>query len=83
MSRIVFLLEERSIAALLDGLLPRFFPGLRLLCVPHEEKHDLEKSIPREATRVARAGCPIRGRVRQRRLRLLPAQEWPPEALPG
>ena len=27
MSRIVFLLEERSMQVLLDGLLPRLFPG--------------------------------------------------------
>lgn len=31
---------------LLDGLLPRFFPDLAFLSVPHEGKHDLEKSIP-------------------------------------
>lgn len=33
---------------LLDGLLPRLFPGLPFLCVPHEGKQDLEKSIPRK-----------------------------------
>lgn len=33
---------------LLDGLLPRLFPTLRFLCVPHEGKNDLEKSIPRK-----------------------------------
>ncbi len=33
---------------LLDGLLPRLFPGLPFLCVPHEGKHDLERSIPRK-----------------------------------
>ena len=27
MNRIVFLLEERSMQVLLDGLLPRLFPG--------------------------------------------------------
>ena len=37
MSRIVFLLEERSMQVLLDGLLPRLFPDLPFLCVPHEE----------------------------------------------
>lgn len=48
MSRVVFLLEERSIKALLDELLPRVVPGLRFLCVPHEGKADLERSVPRK-----------------------------------
>jgi len=48
MSRIVFLLEEYSMKVLLDGLLPRLFPDLPFLCVPHEGKQDLEKSIPRK-----------------------------------
>ena len=48
MSRIVFLLEERSMKALLDGLLPRAFPDMQFQCVPHEGKQDLEKSIPRK-----------------------------------
>jgi hypothetical protein len=48
MSRIVFLLEERSMKVLLDGLLSRIFPDLRFLCVPHEGKQDLEQSIPRK-----------------------------------
>ncbi len=48
MSRIVFLLEERSMKVLLDGMLPRLFPGMRFLCVPHEGKNDLERSIPRK-----------------------------------
>jgi len=33
---------------LLEGLLPRLFPSLPFLCVPHEGKQDLEKSIPRK-----------------------------------
>ena len=33
---------------LLDGLLPRLFPGLPFQCVPHEGKTDLERSIPRK-----------------------------------
>lgn len=45
MGRIVFLLEEPSIQALLEGLLPRLFPGLSFLCVPHEGKTDLERNI--------------------------------------
>jgi hypothetical protein len=48
MSRIVFLLEEYSMKVLLDELLPRLFPGLPFLCVPHEGKQDLERSIPRK-----------------------------------
>ncbi len=48
MDRIVFLLEERSMKVLLDGLLPRLFPNLQFSCVPHEGKQDLEKSIPRK-----------------------------------
>ncbi len=32
----------------LDALLPRLFPALSFLCVPHEGKQDLEKSIPRK-----------------------------------
>ena len=30
---------------LLDGLLPRLFPGLLFQCVPHDGKTDLERSI--------------------------------------
>jgi len=48
MSRVVFLLEERSMKTLLDGLIPRLFPDLPFLCVPHEGKRDLELSIPRK-----------------------------------
>ena len=48
MSRLVFLLEEYSAKVLLDGFLPRLFPNLAFLCVPHEGKQDLEKSIPRK-----------------------------------
>lgn len=48
MGRVVFLLEEKSMKVLLDGLLPRIVPSLDFLCVPHEGKQDLEKSIPRK-----------------------------------
>ena len=48
MGRVVFLLEEYSMKALLDGLLPRLFPQLVFQCVPHDGKGDLEKSIPRK-----------------------------------
>ncbi|MGA2699954.1 MAG: DUF4276 family protein [Isosphaeraceae bacterium] len=48
MRRIIFLLEEYSMKVLLDGLLPRLVPGLQFLCVPHEGKQDLDKSVPRK-----------------------------------
>ncbi len=48
MKRVVFLLEEASMKDLLERLLPRLFPGLCFLCVPHEGKRDLEESIPRK-----------------------------------
>ena len=48
MGRVVFLLEEDSMKALLQGLLPRIFPKLDFLCVAHEGKSDLERSIPRK-----------------------------------
>lgn len=50
--RIIFLLEESSMKELLDGLIPRLFPGLEkdvhFQCVPHQGKTDLERSIPRK-----------------------------------
>lgn len=50
--RIIFLLEEESMAILLEGLLPRLFPGMtkgvHFLCVKHDGKSDLEKSVPRK-----------------------------------
>ena len=48
MSRLVFMLEEPSLKTLLEELLPRLFPELDFLCVAHEEKSDLEKSVPRK-----------------------------------
>ena len=48
MSHIVFLLEEPSMKILLEGLLPRLFPGLNYLCIAHDGKNDLDKSIPRK-----------------------------------
>lgn len=48
MSRLVFLLEEPSMKELLEGLLPRLAPDVVFLCVPHEGKQDLEKSVPRK-----------------------------------
>lgn len=32
----------------LDDFLPRVIPGLAFICIPHEGKQDLEKSIPRK-----------------------------------
>lgn len=50
--RIIFLLEEPSMKILLDDLVPRLFPGLKVQehfqCIPHEGKTDLDKSIPRK-----------------------------------
>ena len=48
MGKIVFLLEESSLKEFLDTYLPRLLPGLDFLCVRHEGKQDLEKSIPRK-----------------------------------
>jgi len=48
MSRLVFLVEERSMKVLLEGLLPRLMPNMPFLCIPHEGKQDLEQSIPRK-----------------------------------
>lgn len=45
MGRLIFLLEEPSMQALLEGLLPRLFPDVPFLCVPHAGKADLERSI--------------------------------------
>jgi hypothetical protein len=45
MSRLVFMLEEPSMSELLKRLLPRLFPDLQFLCVPHEGKSDLERSL--------------------------------------
>lgn len=47
--RLVLLVEEVSMKTLLDGLLPRLFPGwvagIHFLCVPHEGRSDLERSM--------------------------------------
>lgn len=50
--RIIFLLEEPSMKGLIEHLLPRMFPGWmtgqQFLCVSHEGKSDLDRSIPRK-----------------------------------
>lgn len=50
--RVVFLLEEPSMKALLLALLPRMFPDWHeqehFLCIAHQGKSDLDKSIPKK-----------------------------------
>jgi hypothetical protein len=49
LTTLVFLLEEPSMKEALQGLLPRILPdGVHFICVPHEGKSDLERSIPRK-----------------------------------
>lgn len=45
--KLVFMLEERSMKELLDGILPAILPdGVSFQTIPHEGKSDLEKSLP-------------------------------------
>lgn len=50
--RLIFLLEEPSMRSLIEGLLPRIFPGMSVgkhfQCVEHQGKSDLDVSIPRK-----------------------------------
>lgn len=52
MGRLVFLVEEPSMEEMLRGFLPQMFPewqeSVHWLCIPHDVKSDLEKSIPRK-----------------------------------
>ncbi|MCB9881427.1 MAG: DUF4276 family protein [Planctomycetes bacterium] len=48
MTRLIFLLEEYSMKVFLEGILPRLFPTLAFLCIPHEGKQNLEQSISRK-----------------------------------
>ncbi len=48
MSRVVFLVEEQSMAEFLCVWLVRQHSNLQFLCVPHEGKRDLLQSIPRK-----------------------------------
>ena len=48
MGKIIFLLEESSMKIFLDAYLSRLLPGVDFLCIKHEGKQDLEKSIPRK-----------------------------------
>lgn len=44
---LVILLEERSAAAMLEGLLPRMLPeGITYRCIPFDGKSDLQKQLP-------------------------------------
>lgn len=46
---LILLVEEPSMKKLIDVLLPRILnPEITFLCIPHEGKQDLEKSIPRK-----------------------------------
>ena len=46
--KIVFMVEEPSMKALLDNLLLRIIPDVDFLVIPHNGKGDLAKSIPRK-----------------------------------
>ncbi len=48
MRRVVFPLEEKSMGVFLESFLPRIIPSLDFVCLGHEGKRDLEKSIPRK-----------------------------------
>lgn len=47
MNKLVFFVEEPSMADLLDGLIPRLFPSLigEFQCIPHRGKNDLVKNV--------------------------------------
>jgi len=46
--KVVFMVEELSMKHLLDVLVPRLYPGLDFVCVPHDGKKDLAASLPRK-----------------------------------
>lgn len=48
MKRLVFMLEEPSMGATLDALLPKKLPPERYVLITHEGKRDLDASIPRK-----------------------------------
>ncbi len=47
MGKVIFLLEESSMQVLLEGILPRLFPGLNFQCLAHKGKYDLDQNITR------------------------------------
>jgi hypothetical protein len=52
MNNLVFLLEESSMKETLENVLPHIIPNdIPFLCISHEGKGDLEKSIPRKLLR--------------------------------
>ncbi len=65
MGRLIFLLEEQCMQALLEGLLPRLFPDLSFLCVPHSGKTDLERSIRSTLQNWRSPQRPVHGRQGQ------------------
>lgn len=47
--KLIFMLEELSMKALLDGILPRILPeGVDFQTIPHAGKRELELSLPRK-----------------------------------
>lgn len=46
--KIVFLVEDRSMKELIEGLLPRLFPDMSFICISHDGKSHLERSVPRK-----------------------------------
>lgn len=75
---LVFLVEEPSMADLLNVLLHRLFPGLAFRCIEHEGKQDLEKNIPEKAPCMARTRRALRGDARPG-FRGLPHGQGPPK----
>jgi hypothetical protein len=52
MKKLIFLLEEQSMKETLENILPLVIPNeISFLCIPHEGKADLQKSIPRKLLR--------------------------------
>ncbi|NEQ82903.1 MAG: DUF4276 family protein [Moorea sp. SIO2I5] len=46
---LIFMLEERSMKNVLDQLLPKIIPDeITYICITHQGKQDLEKSIPKK-----------------------------------
>lgn len=47
--KLIFMLEERSMKELLDGILPRILPeSVAFQTIPHDGKSDLELSLPKK-----------------------------------
>ena len=53
---LVFLVEERSMKELLNGILPKILPkAISFQIIPHDGKSDLQRSISKK---MARLECP-------------------------